>query len=91
MEANEQTCTRGDFLIVDAEVRQTVGRLHTVRASEFKELACDGRVRYTLRLENDEGRLGPGDATINAGAFSCQQDDCHSIAVKGTVRITNAH
>ena len=85
------TCTRGDFLIVDVEVRQTVGRLHTVRASAFKEVACDGRVSFTLRLRNDEGRLGPGDAKVDAGAFACKQDDCNSIVVKRAVRITNAH
>jgi hypothetical protein len=85
------TCTRGDFLSVDVDVRQTVGRLHTVRASAFKELACDGRVSFTLRLRNDEGRLGPGDARVDAGAFSCRQDDCSGIAVNRAVRITNAH
>jgi hypothetical protein len=65
------TCTRGDFLEVGVEVSQTVGRLHTVRANRTKEVACDGRVRFTLRLRNVEGRLGPGDANVEASAFTC--------------------
>ena len=85
------TCTRGDFLTVDVEVRQMVGRLHTVRASAFKDVACDGRISFTLRLRNVEGRLGPGDAIVDAGAFSCNPDGCSGTDVNRAVRITTAH
>jgi hypothetical protein len=85
------TCTGGDFLTIDVEVRQTVGRLHTVRASAFKDVACDGRVSFTLRLRNDEGRLGPGDARVDAGAFTCNPDACFGTDVNRAVRITTVH
>lgn len=84
------TCARGDFLDVDVEVSQTVGRLHTVRADGFKELACDGRVRFTLRLRNVEGRLGPGDARVDAFAFTCNPDECFGTDFTRVMRITNA-
>ena len=54
---------------VVVDVEQTVGRLHTVRASGDKDVACDGRVSFTLRLRNVEGRLGPGDANVEAFAY----------------------
>ncbi len=84
------TCTRGDFLAVDVEVSQTVGRLHTVRASGGKDLACDGRARFTLRLRNDVGHLGPGDADVDAFAFTCNQDGCFGTELTRVMRITTA-
>lgn len=44
------TCTGGESVEVFVDVSQTVGRLHTVSASGFKELDCDGRVSFSLRL-----------------------------------------
>jgi hypothetical protein len=84
------TCSGGDFLSVDVQVRQTVGRLHTVMANGDKDLACDGRVGFTLRLRNDEGRLGPGDARVDAGAFTCNPDGCTFTDFPRVMRITNA-
>jgi hypothetical protein len=84
------TCARGDFLDVDVEVSQTVGRLHTVRAVGGKDLACDGRVSFTLRLRNVEGRLGPGDARVEAFAFTCNPDDCFGTEFNRVMRITTA-
>ena len=83
------TCSRGDFLSVDVEVSQTVGRLHTVRARGGKDLDCDGRARFTLRLQNDEGRLGPGDADVDASAFTCNPDNCFGTDLTRVMRITN--
>jgi hypothetical protein len=84
------TCRRGDFLSVDVVVSQTVGRLHTVSASGGKDLACDGRTQFTLRLRNDEGRLGPGDARVDAGAFTCNEEACLFTDLTRVMRITNA-
>jgi hypothetical protein len=84
------TCSRGDFLSVDVEVSQTVGRLHTVRASGDKDLACDGRARFTLRLRNDEGQLGPGDANVDAFAFTCNEEACFGTELTRVMRITTA-
>jgi hypothetical protein len=53
------TCTRAESVELFVDVRQAVGRLHTVSASGAKELDCDGRVSFSLRLRNEQGRLGP--------------------------------
>jgi hypothetical protein len=84
------TCTRGDFVSVDVEVSQTVGCLHTVRAIGVKDLACDGRDSFTLRLRKVEGRLGPGDARVEAFAFTCNPDDCFGTEFDRVMRITTA-
>ena len=85
------TCTGAESVEVFVDVSQTVGRLHTVSASGFKELDCDGRVRFSLRLRNEEGRLGPGDATVDAFAFSCNRDDvCSDDDFSGVIRVMNA-
>src|SRR3712207_1397139 len=44
------TCTGAESFLVFVDVSQTVGRLHTVSAGGDKELDCDGRVRFSLRL-----------------------------------------
>ena len=83
------TCRRGDFLEVDVLVSQTVGRLHTVWAEGSKDLSCDGRAQFTLRLRNIEGRLGPGDARVEAGAFTCNEEACFFTDITRAMRITN--
>jgi hypothetical protein len=86
----EVTCTRGDELELFVDVSQTVGRLHSVRAAGDKDLACDGRVGFTIRLRNLEGRLGPGDANVDAGAFTCNRTACFGTEFTRLMRITTA-
>lgn len=71
------TCTGGESVEVFVDVSQTVGRLHTVSAFGDKELDCDGRVRFSLRLRNEEGRLGPGDADVDANEGALLQPPPH--------------
>jgi hypothetical protein len=65
-------CTGARRAYVGIEVIQTVGRVHSAQAYGDKRIVCDGRVRFSIGLTNYEGRLGPGDATVNgyAEAFS---------------------
>jgi hypothetical protein len=84
------TCTGSDELDVFVDVSQTVGRLHTVRAAGDKVVACDGRASFTIRLRNLDGRLGPGDARVDAGAFACNEDGCFGTDFIRVMRITNA-
>jgi hypothetical protein len=84
------TCTGTRRLDVFVDVSQTVGRLHTVSAVGDKEVACDGRVGFTLRLRNVEGRLGPGDARVVADAFTCTRTGCFGDDFEGVRQITNA-
>jgi hypothetical protein len=84
------TCTRADTLDVFVDVTQTVGRLHTVRAAGDKGVACDGRVQFKIRLRNLEGRLGPGDARVDAGAFTCTREACFGDDFTRVLRVTTA-
>jgi hypothetical protein len=84
------TCTDAKRATVFVDVSQTVGRFHTVRASGDKDVRCDGRVRFTLKLTNFEGRLGPGDATVDALAITCTPHRCFGADFNKVVRITNA-
>ena len=84
------TCTGGESVEVFVDVSQTVGRLHTVSAFGDKELDCDGRVRFSLRLRNEEGRLGPGNADVDAIAFTCGDEACFDTDFSRVMRVTNA-
>jgi hypothetical protein len=62
------TCTGARRAYVGVDVIQTVGRVHSAEAYGQKRIACDGRVRFSIGLTNYQGRLGPGDATVDAFA-----------------------
>ena len=72
------------------DVSQTVGRLNTVFASGDKEVRCDGRVSFSIRLRNLQGRLGPGDADVDAEAFTCGVDRCFGDDFFRVIRVTKA-
>ena len=84
------TCTGARSVAVFLEASQTVGRLNTVSAVGEKEVRCDGRVRFSVRLRNVEGRLGPGDADVDADAFTCGDVRCFGDEFFGVVRVTKA-
>lgn len=84
------TCTGAESVVVFVDVRQTVGRLHTVSAGGEKELNCNGRVNFSLKLRNFEGRLGPGDANVEAFAIACNRNVCFGDDFSRVMRITNA-
>jgi hypothetical protein len=79
-----------DEATVFVDVSQTVGRLHTVTAQGEKDVSCDGRVRFSLRLRNVEGRLGPGDATVDAFAITCTPEVCFGVDFTKVMRVTTA-
>jgi hypothetical protein len=83
-------CTGAESVVVFVDVSQTVGRLHTVSAGGEKELNCNGTVNFSLKLRNFEGRLGPGDANVEAFAFACNRNECFGDDFSRVIRITNA-
>jgi hypothetical protein len=85
------TCTEAESVVVFVDVSQTIGRLHTVVAGGEKELNCNGRVNFSLKLRNFEGRLGPGDANVEAFAIACNRNVCFGDDFTRVMRITNAH
>jgi hypothetical protein len=84
------TCTGAESVQVFVDVSQTVGRLNTVFATGDKELNCNGRVSFSLRLRNLQGRLGPGDADVNADAFTCVDEGCFGDDFFRVMRVTKA-
>jgi len=62
------TCTGARRAYVGVEAIQTVGRVHSAYAAGEKRLDCDGRNRFSIKLVNYQGRLGPGEATVGASA-----------------------
>ena len=60
------TCTGARRVYVGVDVVQTVGRVHSAETYGQKGIACDGRVRFSIGLTNYQGRLGPGDAPVEA-------------------------
>jgi hypothetical protein len=62
------TCTGARRAYVGVEVIQTVGRVHSAEAYGQKRIECDGRGRFSIGLTNYQGRLGPGDAAVDAYA-----------------------
>lgn len=84
------TCTGARRATVYVEVSQTVGRLHTVYAAGQKRIDCDGRERFSIRLTNYQGRLGPGEATVRAEAFAFARFDYDFARFSKVMRVTNA-
>jgi hypothetical protein len=84
------TCTGTRSVEVFVEASQTVGRLNTVAALGEKEVRCDGRVRFSVRLRNVDGRLGPGDADVDADAFACGAERCFGDEFFGVLPVTKA-
>jgi hypothetical protein len=84
------TCTGASRAFVGVEVSQTVGRLHTVYAYGDKRIDCDGRERFSIRLTNAQGRLGPGEATVQAGAEAFTRFDYDFAFFSGVLQVSNA-
>ena len=81
------TCTRARRAYVGIEVIQTVGRVHSARAYSEKRIVCDGRVRFSIGLTNYEGRLGPGDATVNGHAEAFSRFGYDSARFSGVLQV----
>ncbi len=72
------TCTgAADFASVEAEVRQSVGRVATVRGFGFFETTCDGTTQqWTIEAIPDSGLFRGGKAVSVTFAIACGAFDC---------------
>lgn len=84
-------CTGAGRAYIGVEVSQTVGRLHTVYAFGQKRIDCDGRKSFTIRLTNEQGRLGPGEARVRSYAEAFTRFDYDFARFSKVMRVTNAH
>ena len=73
-------------------VTQTVGRVHTAYAEGFKGLKDrDGTQRFSIELTNHQGRLGPGDANIEAYSEAWSRRGWDTAYFAKTLQVSNAH
>ena len=75
-----------DYVGVDIQLSQLVGRLNTLRGYGFAEMACtaaDGSATFTMALSADSGRFAPGAAKIQVSAWG--QGGCHEDPDEGYV------
>ena len=87
------TVTGAKRAYVGVEVVQTVGRVHTTYAYGEKTIATDGSYRdtFTIKLSNEQGRLGPGDATVRSYSEAGSRHGWDYAYFAKTMRVSNAH
>jgi hypothetical protein len=64
------TCTGGDFVFLETDVRQKVGRV-AITGSGTTELPCDGTYRWSIDVLGDNGRFAGGKAATVSISFAC--------------------
>ena len=87
------TVTGAKRAYVGVEVGQTVGRVHTAYAYGEKIIATDGSYRdtFTIKLSNEQGRLGPGDATVRSYSEAGSRNGYDWANFAKTMQVSNAH
>ena len=82
------TCTGGDFVFLETDLRQKVGRV-AITGAGFTELPCDGTYRWSTDVAGDNGRFGGGkvatvDVSFACGAVFCSQGfTTQTVTLKG--------
>lgn len=83
------TCTGGDFVDLQTDLRQNVGRV-AITGSGFTELPCDGTYRWSTDIFGDNGRFGGGKVATVQFSFACGAVFCsdgfstQTVSLKGT-------
>jgi hypothetical protein len=87
------TVTGAKRAYVGVEVVQTVGRVHTAYAYGEKLITTDGSYRdhFTIKLSNEQGRLGPGDATVRSYSEAGSRYGWDYAYFSKTLQVSNAH
>jgi hypothetical protein len=87
------TVTGAKRAYVGVEVVQTVGRVHTAYAYGERMIATDGSYRdhFTIKLSNEQGRLGPGDATVRSYSEAYSRNGGDYAYFDRTMQVSNGH
>jgi len=83
------TCTDADFIELDAELRQNVGRF-TISGFgfAFDEGTCDGSPRsFSIPITADNGKFAGGKAASIVFSFACGTFECADGYVEQTIRL----
>jgi hypothetical protein len=83
------TCTGGDFVFLESDLRQNVGRV-TITGSGFAELPCDGTYRWSIDVFGDNGRFGGGKVATVDFSFACGAVFCSEGFTTQTVSLKSA-
>ena len=82
------TCTGGDFVDLETDLRQKVGRV-SITGSGFTELPCDGTYRWSIDVLGDNGRFGGGKVATVDISFACGAVFCSDGYIEQTVALSN--
>jgi hypothetical protein len=80
------TCTGGDFVDLEVDLTQRVGRIY-IKGSSDNEFPCDGTARWAIDVFGDNGRFSGGKAVSAAISFSCGVVFCSDGFTQQTVAL----
>ena len=83
------TCTGGDFVILETDLRQKVGRV-AITGFGTTELPCDGTYRWSIDVLGDNGRFGGGKVATVDVSFACGTVFCSNGFTTQTVSLKSA-
>jgi hypothetical protein len=83
------TCTGGDFVFLETDLRQNVGRV-AITGSGSTELPCDGTYRWSIDVLGDNGRFAGGKVATVQFSFACGAVFCSDGFSTQTVTLKSA-
>jgi hypothetical protein len=78
------TCSGGDFVDLEVDLRQKVGRVYITGAG-FTELSCDGTSAWSVDVQGQNGTFAGGKVAAVALSFSCNVVSCNDSSTQQTV------
>lgn len=83
------TCTDADFIELDGELRQSVGRfVISGLGFVFDEGTCDGTAHtFTMDIQADNGKFAGGKSASIVFSFACNEFECGDSFTEQTVRL----
>jgi hypothetical protein len=83
------TCTGGDFVVLETDLRQKVGRV-AITGFGTAALPCDGTYRWSIDVLGDNGRFGGGKVATVDISFACGAVFCSEGFTTQTVSLKSA-
>jgi hypothetical protein len=80
------TCSSPTDVSIDGRLRQRVGRI-LISGFFFTSVACDGSAAWSATATGENGVFGPGEATVEAFAFACDEFGCADAQASATIRL----
>jgi hypothetical protein len=84
------TCTGGDFVDLETDLRQKVGRV-AITGFAIAELPCGGTYPWSIDVSGDNGRFGGGKVATVEFSFACGAVFCTNGFTTQTVALKSAN